>query len=64
MNSTDVLEFIIAGSSAVQIGTANFIDPFIWPKLLKGLREYAHRKNINHLSELVGSIVTEDHEAV
>jgi len=64
MNSTDVLEFIIAGSSAVQIGTANFIDPFIWPKLLKGIREYAHRKDINHLSELVGSIATEDNEAV
>ena len=33
----DVLEFMIAGATAVQVGTANFVDPFIWPKLLDGL---------------------------
>src|SRR6187455_1492670 len=36
----DVLEFLIAGANAVQVGTANFVDPFLWPKLLEGLRAY------------------------
>ena len=36
--ATDAIEFIIAGASAVQVGTANFADPLIWPKLLDGLR--------------------------
>ena len=36
--AADALEFIIAGASAVQVGTANFVDPFIWPKLLAGPR--------------------------
>ena len=36
----DVLEFMIAGATAVQVGTANFVDPFIWAKLLDGLRGY------------------------
>src|SRR6185437_250262 len=42
----DVLEFIIAGASAVQVGTANFVDPLIWPKLLDGLQGYLSRHGI------------------
>ena len=41
--ASDVLEFIIAGASAVQVGTANFADPLIWPKLLDGIRSYGDR---------------------
>jgi len=52
----DVIEFIIAGASAVQIGTANFVDPFIWAKLLDGLREYTQRHDIARVSDLVGTI--------
>ena len=37
-SARDVLEFMIAGATAVQVGTANFVDPFIWPKLLGGHR--------------------------
>ena len=36
-DARDALEFIIAGATAVQVGTANFVDPFIWPKLLDGI---------------------------
>jgi dihydroorotate dehydrogenase (NAD+) catalytic subunit len=43
-SASDALEFIIAGASAVQVGTANFADPFIWPKLLEGFREYGERQ--------------------
>ena len=52
-NATDVLEFMIAGANAVQIGTANFVDPFIWPKLLEGIRAYMQRHGIERLSDIV-----------
>jgi len=54
----DVLEFLIAGASAVQVGTANFVDPFIWPRLLDGLKAYMHRHGISRLAEITGSLDT------
>src|ERR671934_1239107 len=45
-DARDALEFIIAGASAVQVGTANFVDPFIWSKLVEGIREYLQRHDI------------------
>jgi dihydroorotate dehydrogenase (NAD+) catalytic subunit len=56
MDARDALEFIIAGANAVQIGTANFVDPFIWPKLLAGVREYGQRHQIERISDLVGTV--------
>src|SRR5438876_11260582 len=58
-DARDVLEFMIAGSNAVQIGTANFVDPFIWPKLLDGIRDYMRRHQVERVSDLVGTINTE-----
>jgi dihydroorotate dehydrogenase (NAD+) catalytic subunit len=58
MEARDVLEFIIAGASAVQVGTANFVDPFIWPKLLAGIREYLERHQIARIADLVGTLDT------
>jgi dihydroorotate dehydrogenase (NAD+) catalytic subunit len=55
-DARDVLEFIIAGSTAVQVGTANFVDPLIWPKLLKGLEDYMTRHRIARISDLVGTV--------
>jgi len=52
----DALEFMIAGATAVQIGTANFADPFIWPKLISGLETYCERHNIVRLADLVGQV--------
>jgi dihydroorotate dehydrogenase (NAD+) catalytic subunit len=54
----DVIEFILAGASAVQVGTANFVDPLIWPKLLDGLEQYLQRHRIERLAELVGTVDT------
>jgi dihydroorotate dehydrogenase (NAD+) catalytic subunit len=54
----DVLEFMIAGATAVQVGTANFVDPFIWTKLLDGIREYLDRHGIPRVSDLTGMIDT------
>jgi dihydroorotate dehydrogenase (NAD+) catalytic subunit len=55
---SDVLEFMIAGASAVQVGTANFVDPFIWRKLLDGLESYMRRHGIDNLAELTGTLDT------
>ena len=54
----DVLEFMIAGATAVQVGTANFVDPLIWPKLLDGLRDYMTRHRIDRIASLVGTLDT------
>jgi len=54
--TSDALEFIIAGASAVQVGTANFVDPFIWPTLISGLADYMGRHNIARVSDLVGQL--------
>jgi len=60
--ASDVLEFIIAGAAAVQVGTANFVDPFIWSKLLKGIEDYMQRHQVSRLADLVGSIDTTSRE--
>jgi dihydroorotate dehydrogenase (NAD+) catalytic subunit len=52
----DVLEFMIAGANAVQVGTMNFVDPFIWGKLLEGIRCYMEAHKILRLQDLVGSL--------
>jgi dihydroorotate dehydrogenase (NAD+) catalytic subunit len=57
-NARDALEFIIAGASAVQVGTANFVEPLIWPKLLDGIREYMQRHDIARIADLVGTLDT------
>jgi len=58
----DALEFMIAGASAVQIGTANFVDPFVWGKVLTGIERYMTRHNIDRLQDLVGTIDTSTRE--
>jgi dihydroorotate dehydrogenase (NAD+) catalytic subunit len=60
--AADVLEFIIAGASAVQVGTANFVDPLIWPKLIEGLRGYGERHHIRTIAELTGTLDTSARE--
>ena len=56
MTAEDALEFIIAGATAVQVGTANFVDPFVWDKLLTGLSSYMQRHGIATVSDLVGTL--------
>jgi dihydroorotate dehydrogenase (NAD+) catalytic subunit len=52
----DAIEFLIAGASAVQVGTANFADPFIWGKLTSGLDAYMTRHHIARVADLIGSL--------
>lgn len=57
-NISDALEFVIAGADAVQVGTANFVDPFIWGKLIDGLRDYMTRHDVAHFTDLIGTLDT------
>ena len=54
-DARDALEFMLAGATAVQIGTQNFVDPFIWAKVLDGLTDYMTRHNVARLRDLVGA---------
>jgi dihydroorotate dehydrogenase (NAD+) catalytic subunit len=55
-SAADALEFMIAGATAVQVGTANFVDPLIWTKLLSGIQSYMERHNLTTLSDITGSL--------
>jgi dihydroorotate dehydrogenase (NAD+) catalytic subunit len=56
MNAADAIEFIIAGASAVQIGTANFIDPQVTIKVIDGIEKYLKENNFSSVNELVGNL--------
>jgi dihydroorotate dehydrogenase (NAD+) catalytic subunit len=56
MNSTDAIEFILAGSTAIQVGTANFIDPAASIKILEGIEEYMDRHGVRSVTELIGGL--------
>lgn len=56
MNASDALEFILAGASAVQIGTANFIDPCSSLKILNGIEEYMLAKGFSDIKDITGFI--------
>jgi dihydroorotate dehydrogenase (NAD+) catalytic subunit len=57
-DARDVLEFMIAGATAVQVGTANFVDPLIWPKLVSGIESYMRRHGLERLASLTGTLDT------
>jgi dihydroorotate dehydrogenase (NAD+) catalytic subunit len=61
---SDALEFIIAGASAVQVGTANFVNPFLWRDLIDGLDEYLDRHRIARVADLVGQLDVQDRSLV
>jgi dihydroorotate dehydrogenase (NAD+) catalytic subunit len=54
-DARDALEFMLAGATAVQIGTQNFVDPFVWSKVLDGLADYMARHDVTRLSDLIGA---------
>ncbi len=54
----DALEFLLAGASAVQIGTMGFVDPSVWRKTLDGLEDYCRRHAVAAISELTGAVET------
>jgi dihydroorotate dehydrogenase (NAD+) catalytic subunit len=52
----DALEFLVAGCRAVQIGTANFVDPGLYERILAELREYLERHHLQDINEVVGTL--------
>jgi len=55
-SASDAIEFMIAGASAVQVGTANFINPETGPTIVSDIQTYCERKKIAQLGELIGSM--------
>ncbi len=56
MNGRDAIEFMLAGATAVEIGTANFIDPAVTMKVIDFMEDYCIRHGINDINEIVGCI--------
>ena len=56
MNATDAIEFMLAGASAIEIGTANFIDPAITVKVAKGIDEYLERHGFKSVKDIIGAL--------
>ena len=50
----DAVEFLLAGASAVAIGTANFVNPTVCPEVIAGLSEYLKRHQLRSVQELIG----------
>ena len=56
MNGKDALEYILAGATAVEIGTANFVDPCVTVKVIDYINDYCNRQGVNDINELIGAI--------
>lgn len=56
MSAEDAIEFLLAGASAVQIGTANFIDPTVTIKVIRGIKEYLEQNGFKKVQDIVGLI--------
>ena len=54
MSATDALEFILAGATAIQVGTASFIDPQVSVKILEGIENFLAKKGYSDIKEIVG----------
>lgn len=57
MNATDAIEFLLVGASAIQVGTANFIDPAISVKIVDGIDKYLDDNGFKSVSEIVGGMI-------
>ena len=56
MNAEDAIEMILAGATAVSVGTANFTDPTVTEKIVAGIEEYMKKYHINDIKELIGAV--------
>ena len=56
MNAEDAIEMILAGATAVSVGTANFTDPTVTEKIVAGIEEYMKKYRINDIKELIGAV--------
>jgi len=56
MNATDAIEFFLAGASAIEIGTANFIDPAVSVKVIDGINDYLDRHHFDSITDIIGAL--------
>ena len=56
MNGRDALEFILAGATAVQVGTANFVDPAATMKIIDYIEDYMSRHRVSSVRDLIGGM--------
>lgn len=56
MNGRDAMEFILAGATAVEIGTANFVDPSVTMKVIDYIEQYCERHGVTDIKQLIGAI--------
>lgn len=56
MNATDAIEFIMAGATAVEIGTANFIDPTTTIRVIDGMNEWLDKHGVKDVNEIIGCL--------
>ena len=56
MNATDAIEFFLAGASAIQVGTANFIDPTVTQHIIQGIENYLNKHKYNSIKDIIGCL--------
>lgn len=56
MDARDAIEFLIAGATAVQVGTANFVDPMLWSRMIADIESYLRRHGLSRVTDLIGSV--------
>ena len=56
MNATDAIEFMLCGARAIEVGTANFIDPAVTVKIVDGINEYLDRHGCKDVNEIIGGL--------
>ena len=57
-SATDAIEFLLAGATAVEIGTANFIDPSVTVKVIDGINDYLDRHGFKSVTDIIGGLIS------
>jgi dihydroorotate dehydrogenase (NAD+) catalytic subunit len=55
-SAADALEFLMAGAKAIEVGTANFVDPTVTVKIVEGLEDYCLRHKVEDINDIIGII--------
>jgi dihydroorotate dehydrogenase (NAD+) catalytic subunit len=58
MNASDALEFMMVGATAVQVGTANFIDPDSTIRIIDGMETWLREEGLDDVKQVIGTLVT------
>jgi dihydroorotate dehydrogenase (NAD+) catalytic subunit len=56
MDARDAIEFMLAGATAVAVGTANFVNPKVAEDVITGIKDYLERKGIGDVKEIIGGM--------